>query len=413
MKDLSHLAVNGGTPEIKSLPDRGFFGKEERDAVITLIDTLAANGGRPGYNGPEEEAFCKEFAQFMGGGYADGVNSGTNAVFTALKALHLPPFSEVITGCVSDAGGVMPVVLNDCIPVPADGAPGSFAPGPAEIEARITERTSAILVAHIFGDPCDIEGIVKVAQKYNLPVVEDCAQAHMARINGRNVGTFGTVGCFSIMFGKHFCAGGQGGLVFTRDEKVFLELKRSSDRGKAYGLPGRTNLFASLNCNMDEIHAVIGREQLKKLPEIVRRRADAVKYLFTHGLEKLAGITCPQLTMPAGYESCYWRMRLEFHPEKMTCDMFEYIKALGAEGVPCDSYHYACPFRQEWYENRKNTFPWNSLEYKAFADTDHTLPNIDKTFVTQFIVFLLESYGKEELDQIIRAFQKVDAAFCK
>ncbi|MBR7104264.1 MAG: DegT/DnrJ/EryC1/StrS family aminotransferase [Lentisphaeria bacterium] len=413
MKDKSHLAINGGSPAVKSLPDRYFFGKEERDAVTGLIDKLAANGGRPGYNGPEEEAFCKEFSEFMGGGYADGVNSGTNSIFVALKALHLPPFSEVVTGCVSDAGGIMPVVLNDCIPVPADAAPGSFAPGPAEIEARITERTSAILVAHIFGDPCDIEGIVKVAEKYNLPVVEDCAQAHMASIHGRKVGSFGTIGCFSIMFGKHFCAGGQGGLVFTRDEQLGLELKRSSDRGKAVGLPGRTNLYASLNCNMDEIHAVIGREQLKKLPEIVRRRSEGVKYLWNHGLEKLKGITCPQLTMPEGYESSYWRMRLEFHPENMTCDMFEYVKALGAEGVPCDSYHYACPFRQEWYVNRRNAFPWNSLEYKAFADQEYALPNIDKTFVSQFIVFLLESYGKEELDQIIAAFRKVDEAFAR
>ena len=148
----------------------------------------------------------------------DSRNCGTNSVYGALAALNLPPFSEVIVGCVTDPGGMMPIVINNCIPVPADTALGSFNTGAKEIEACITLRTSAIVVAHIGGEPADMPAIMKVAKKHNLPVVEDCAQPHMAKINGKNVGTFGRYGAFSLIFGKHMCTGGQGGAVICNTE---------------------------------------------------------------------------------------------------------------------------------------------------------------------------------------------------
>ena len=142
------LAINGGTPAIQpALPERFHFGKEEKAAVDALFDQAIATGKAPGYNGVEETEFCKEFAAELGGGFADGVNAGTNAVFVALRALHLPPLSEVVFGCITDAGGAMPIVMNNCIPIPADTQPGTFMPGPKEIEARITERTRAIVIA--------------------------------------------------------------------------------------------------------------------------------------------------------------------------------------------------------------------------------------------------------------------------
>ena len=131
------LAINGGAKAVSALPGRCHFGKEEKAAVDALFDEAIRTGNAPGYNGPEEEAFCREFAAFMGAEYADGTNGGTNSVYVALKALNLPPFSEVVVGCVTDPGGIMPVVINNCIPVPADTAPGSFNTGAQEIETCI------------------------------------------------------------------------------------------------------------------------------------------------------------------------------------------------------------------------------------------------------------------------------------
>ena len=120
MSDKEKLAINGGTKAVGALKARFHFGVEEKEAAMQLFDKSIASGEPFGYNGAEEEAFCKEFAEFLGGGYADGVNGGTNAVFTALRALDLKPFSEVIVGAVTDAGGMMPIVLNSCIPVVCD-----------------------------------------------------------------------------------------------------------------------------------------------------------------------------------------------------------------------------------------------------------------------------------------------------
>ncbi|MCX6984881.1 MAG: DegT/DnrJ/EryC1/StrS family aminotransferase, partial [Lentisphaerae bacterium] len=192
-------------------------------------------------------------------------------------ALQLPPFSEVIVGCVTDPGGMMPIVLNNCIPIVADVVPGSFNTGAAMIEPLITGRTKAILVAHIGGEPANMPEIMALAKKHNLKVIEDCAQSHMAKINGRNVGSFGDIGAFSLMFGKHMCTGGQGGAVFTKSEEMYWNIRRAADRGKAFNLPdGSTNVVPAINCNMDEIHAVIGRVQLRKLPDIVARRGGSV-----------------------------------------------------------------------------------------------------------------------------------------
>ena len=145
---LEALAVQGGSPvRTRPWPERFLFGQAEKDAAMRMFDQAIASGKAFGYSGAEEDAYCKAFADYLGGGIADAVNSGTNAVYVALRSLDLPAFSEVIVPPISDAGGVMPVALAGLIPIPADCAPGSLNAGPAQIEARITPRTSAIVVA--------------------------------------------------------------------------------------------------------------------------------------------------------------------------------------------------------------------------------------------------------------------------
>ena len=113
MSNCDKLAINGGPKAIASpLPPRGHFGKEEQEAANRLFEKSIACGSPFGYNGEEEEKFGQEFAAFLGSGYADGVNSGTNAVYVALRALDLPPFSEVIVGAITDPGGIMPILAR-------------------------------------------------------------------------------------------------------------------------------------------------------------------------------------------------------------------------------------------------------------------------------------------------------------
>jgi dTDP-4-amino-4,6-dideoxygalactose transaminase len=116
--ELAKLAVNGG-PKTRTSPFRArfHFGQEEKDAVNAILDKAIQCGEPSGYNGPEETEYCKEFAEFLGGGYADAVNSGTTAVYVALRAINPEPFTEIIISPITDPGGMMPIVMCNCIPV--------------------------------------------------------------------------------------------------------------------------------------------------------------------------------------------------------------------------------------------------------------------------------------------------------
>lgn len=410
------LALQGG-PQVRSAPwpGRHLIGQEEKSAADALFDHAIATGEAFGYNGPDEEAYCREFAAAMGGGFADAVNSGTTAVYVALRALNLEPFSEVIVGPITDQGGIMPIPLLNCIPVITDAAPGRFCPGPKEIEAVITPRTSAIVVAHIFGEPADMPGILKVARRHKIAVVEDCAQAHGARLRGRLVGAFGDIAAFSMMFGKHHCTGGQGGMVFTRKEKLYWETRRVSDRGKPFGLAGdSTNVLASLNFNLNDLSAVIGRAQLRKLPVIVRRRRELVSRI-ARGLRGLACVSLPPQV--AGAEPSYWFCRMRFHPEAVTCDKDTFCKALAAEGLLANARYTHLCHRQSWYQQRRvfgsSTLPWTAPQYRGDPDRAFPCPNALAAIDTHFHLTVRESWGSREVADIIAIFRKVARAFAQ
>ncbi|NOY83091.1 MAG: hypothetical protein GXP31_18990 [Kiritimatiellaeota bacterium] len=414
-KAFQALALNGG-PKARATPwpPRRLFGPEEKAVVVDMFDQAIETGVAFGYNGPEEEAYCREFAAFLGGGYADAVNSGTASVFVALRALDLPAFSEVIVGAVTDPGGLMPVPLLNLVPVIADAAPGCYNSGPEQIEALITPRTSAILVAHIAGEPADIEAIAAVAQRHGLPLIEDCSQSHGATLNGKPVGTFGAIAAFSTMSGKHHCTGAQGGVVFTRNEELSGCMKRAADRGKPFGLPpGSTNCWASLNLNSNELACAIGRVQLRKLPGIIRRRREAVRRLAA-GIAEFATVSVP--TPLPGADPSYWFLRMVFHPERAKCDKSTFCRALSAEGLPINpSYRGALPHLMDWFVNRRvfggSGYPWSAPEYTGDRNRQFPCPNANHTMDTQFNLAINESWGPAEISDAVAAFAKLDAAF--
>lgn len=413
---FSKLAVNGGPKtRARPWPGRGLLGPEEKAAADALFDQAIASGEAFGYNGPAEERYCREFAKFMGGGYADAVNSGTTAVYVALRALNIEPFTEVIVSPITDPGGMMPIVLLNCIPLVADAAPGRYNTGPEQVAELISPRTSAILIAHIGGEPADIAGIAAIARKRGIPVVEDCAQAHGARLHGRLAGTFGAIAAFSTMFGKHHCTGGQGGVVFTRSKKLYLECRRAADRGKPFGRPpGSTNCLASLNFNLNDLAAAIGSVQLKKLPRIVRQRRQIVERL-ARGFSRLKAVALPPQI--GGAEPSYWWLRLQFNAAAVTCDKETYCKALKAEGLLIIPSYRAMPHLMDWYKHRRvfgaSGYPWTAPEYKGERDRRFPCPNALAATAAQFNLSIYESWGKAEIADIIAAFTKVEAAYAR
>lgn len=407
------LAIDGGRPVVTGLPERGLIGAEERAAVLGVLDRAIAAGAAIEYGGPEEEAYCAEFAATLGGGYADAVNSGTAALYVALRALGVEPFTEVVVPAITDPGGIMPVPLLGCIPVVADTAPGSFNCGPEQVEAVMGPLTGAVVVAHVAGEPAPVEPIARLAERHGVPLIEDCAQAHGARIGGAPAGSFGTVSCFSTMWGKHHSTGGQGGVLFTRDPRLYRRIRGAADRGKPFGdtLPAGRNYLASLNFNQDELSAAIGRAQLAKLPAAVERRRAFVRALAA----RLAGV--PSLQVPEtldGAEPSWWFLRLRYRAAD-GWDKERFCAAVAAEGVPVNPTYAALPATYTWFRERRvfgarGGFPWTAAEYRGDPDRAFPCPNAHAAVAEHLVVPVRESWGEAEAERIAAAFARVDRA---
>jgi dTDP-4-amino-4,6-dideoxygalactose transaminase len=416
----SQLAINGG-PRVRSEPWRGrsdswHIGLEEKAALDLVFARAIETGVSPGYNGPEEEAYCSEFAAHMSGGFADAVSSGTAALYAALRALDLEPFTEVVVSAITDPGGMMPIPLLNLIPTIADSAPGSFNSGPDEIEAEMTPLTSAIVVAHIGGEPADVAGIAQVARRRGIPLIEDCAQAQGATLHGCLVGTFGDVATFSTMHGKHLASGAQGGIVYTRNRSMYERVRRASDRGKPFFLPeGATNVIASLNLNLNEWACAMARVQLRKLPEYVRRNADVTARLAA-GIHSLRALSVPPVVR--GAEPNYWFLRLRVHPERLTCGKPAYCAALAAEGLPITArYTAGVPHLMDWFTERRvfgtSGYPWACPEYAGDPGRKFPCPNAQAALDDHLILHCHEHWDAGDVDDALTIFRKVEAAFLR
>lgn len=396
-------------------PERYLFGDEERAAVNRLFDEAARTGKAFGYSGAEERAYGEAFSEFLGGGHADAVNSGTNALFVALAALDLPPYSEVIVPPISDAGGVMPVTVLQCIPVPADAAPGGFNVGPEQIKERITERTSAIIVMHAAGLPADMDGVMNVAREAGLPVVEDCAQAHGSLYRGQPVGTFGETAAFSTMFGKTHAFGGQGGVVFAKDANRYARIREFSDRGKPVDRPkGTRNVVGTLNFSSDELHCAIGRVQLEKLPSIMERRCEVGDFI-ADGCEKLESIRMVR-GLPET-KPVYWFLLFRFEAERFRVSKTELVEALKAEGLPFEPEYNFFPCDMDWARNHHSLgtsgLPWSSPQYQGDPEATYELPHARRAVDDHFRMLFHENVTRDDARDVLTALAKVERRFLK
>ena len=431
------LAIDGGEQvRTRPFPERALFGEEEKAAAVALFDEAIRTGKESafGYGGDEEEGYCREFAAWLmegeEGGYADAVNSGSTAVYVALRALGLEPFTEVVVPALTDPGGMMPVPLMNCIPIVADTRPNSYNMGPAEVAAALSPRTSAILVAHIAGEPAEMEPILELAKRRGIPVVEDCAQAHGARYKEKMVGTLGEVAAFSTMSGKHHATGAQGGVVFTKREEVYWAARRVADRGKPFGLSGArvaassaaagvANTEAALNLNSSDLACAIGRVQLKKLAGIVEGRR-RVAGAIARGLEERSRAVRAGW-VPEGGEPSYWFMRLSVDASKLAVGASEFARAVGKEGIPVAArYDGAMQGTAAWLNERRvfgeSGYPWAAPEYVARGwDPERRFgcPNAQAVLESDFNLRIHERWGEEEIEDTLAAIEKVEREYVR
>ena len=212
--------------------------------------------------GPNVEAFEEEVASFNKVKHAVGVASGTDALHLSLKALGIEPGDEVITSPFSFIATAEAISYNGAVPVFVDINKHTFNIDPSKMEERITSKTKAILPVHIFGQPVKMREILRIASKYNLKVIEDCAQAFGADYKGDFVGSLGDAGCFSFYPSKNLGAYGDGGIITTNDSETYEKLKLLRNHGSASGY---NHKFIGFNSRLDEIQAAILRIKLKHI----------------------------------------------------------------------------------------------------------------------------------------------------
>lgn len=245
--------------------------------------------------GPNVKALEKEVAEFCGAKHGIGVGNGTDALHLALRALKIGPGDEVITTPFTFIATAEAISLVGATPVFVDIDPNTFNMDPANIEAAITENTKAIMPVHLYGQPCDMDAIMAIANKHDLRVIEDCAQAIGAEYKGQKVGTFGDAGCFSFFPSKNLGAMGDGGMVVTNDDEVYERvevLRRHGGRVKYH------HEEVGVNSRLDELHASVLRVKLKHLEAWNNSRRERAYYYNQH---LSSTVKCPTEKTANGY----------------------------------------------------------------------------------------------------------------
>lgn len=297
--------------------------------------------------GPDVAQFEKDFARFCGAEHAIGFNSGTSALHIAMMLLNVGRDDEVITTPHTFVATSWAISYVNAKPVYVDIDDATFNLNPELIERAITPRTKAIMPVHLYGHPFDIDPILAVARRHNLPVVEDSAQAHGAKYKGKTIGTFGDISCFSFYPGKNLGACGEGGALVTNNSAYAARARSLREHGSSVRY---YHDEVGFNYRMEGIQGAVLGVKLKKLDDwtAARRRV-------AHRYHELLADTPLQLPREATWAESVYHLYVVRHPKRD-----DLKKHLEANGVGC-ALHYPLPLHlQKCYASlgyREGSFP--------------------------------------------------------
>ncbi len=287
---------------------------EDRAAVAAVLE----RGILGGVGAPEMTALEEAWAAFVGRDSCLLFNSGTAAIHAALYAIGVEPGDEVITTSYTFAGTWQPILQQGAVPVFVDIDPRTFDLDPARIEERITPRTRAIIAVHIGGMPADLDEIMAIADRHGLVVIEDACQAHGATYHGRQVGSIGRIGCYSLNSSK-ILTGGEGGLLVADDPDILARARRlrtfgedipELDRLTGWNFRPYTSYSIGWNYRHQEMPAALARSQLRRLPEYVET-GQRNAALLTELLAGVPGLTTPYVPSDRTSSYYHYRVRLD------------------------------------------------------------------------------------------------------
>jgi 8-amino-3,8-dideoxy-alpha-D-manno-octulosonate transaminase len=413
----ARLAIDGGLPVratmLEAAKGISVFGAEERAAALEVLESRSLFR----YYGPAlldrvagfEAAACA----FLGSAHAVATSSGTAALRAALAALGVGCGDEVILPAFTFIASVNAVVVAGAVPIFAE-VDDTLGINPDDVAAKITDRTAAVMAVHLDNGACDMDPLLSVTAARGIPVLEDTAQAMGATYNGRALGTLGAIGAFSLQLEKNITTG-EGGLVVTDDEDLYLRAARYQDQGgqfvtsKGSARGDAAEPFVGENLRMTELAGAIAGVQLAKLPALLeRQRANQQRILAA--VADVPGISFRRLPDPAGDGGSSVNL---FLPDRESAKRF--IKAMLAEGIPTGQFYGGKPVYLTPSIMAKRTAsgkggPWNCAEHPTDVEYGPGLcPATEELVGRSAIVLVGASYTEADCDDVAGAIAKVAA----
>ncbi len=394
---MPNLAIKGGDPVRTEPFPWPIVSEDEKKAVTEVVESgVWGHAMKPD---SRVTRFEKEFADFHGVNCAISIHGGSTALEVAMRSLGIGDGDEVITPALTWVAPQLAAVIVGADPVFVDVSPKNYCMDPDRVEDAITERTKAIIPVHLGGYLCDMEGILAIAGKHDLYVIEDCAQAHGSRYKGKLVGTMGDMGCFSFEASKIMTAG-EGGMIITDDRDRAEYCYSYVNAGFSYGnIPCAGEDRIRWNLRMTDFQAALLSVQLGKLEERKKKRIENVKYLN----EKLSGIG-GIATLDFDPEQNYYSYVFKYDSSSFgDLPIQSFRDALRAEGIPC----FSSASDQLAYHPSLFTSPRRSYR-------DVHCPEAEKARYKEAVG--IRGSGtllgeKEDMDDIVKAVRKIKDNF--
>ncbi len=401
------LAALGGKPvRTKRFPGWPVLGKNDREAWQKVLE----EGHWCRLGSHHADAFEKAYADATGTKHCVATANGTSALHTCLNALGVGPGDEVIVPPYTFVATIDVVLLQYALPVFVDSDRQTMQIDPQKIEAAITPRTACILPVHLGGNAADMDAILEIARKHNIPLIEDTCQSHLAEWNGKKLGSLGNCGCFSFQASKNLNCG-EGGAIITDDgdlaEKCFYF--HNNGRGRGAHRSDLTYPPGSHNLRMTEFQAALLLTQMSRLEEQMKTREQNAQHL-TKQLEQIPGIH-PAKMYPGCTRNAYHLYMFRYEKEKFAgASRAQFLKALRAEGIPASS-GYGPLNKEEFIKAAVESKPYQRIfpaeRLRSYAQNNHC-PENDR--LCEEAVWMGQTMflgPRADMDQIAEAVRKI------